>query len=96
MSGTSDFCHDCGAGPGELHKADGDVTQCPYCGVQLISCDCGRRPPRASTGCGRRRCGTGPGSDQVHAGTGPTSFAAFLRLATPPSSGVNQGHRNSR
>jgi hypothetical protein len=40
---TSDRRRDCGARPGEFHRPDCDVEQCPYCGGQLISCDCGRR-----------------------------------------------------
>ncbi len=45
MKSDSDVCPDCGAGPGEYHEDGCDVEQCPYCGGQLISCDCDRRAP---------------------------------------------------
>jgi hypothetical protein len=38
-------CPDCGVGVGEYHRPGCDVEQCPYCGSQLISCCCRRRPP---------------------------------------------------
>lgn len=34
------ICHDCGAHEGEIHKFGCDVEKCPFCGGQLISCDC--------------------------------------------------------
>jgi hypothetical protein len=42
---TRDCCPDCGARPGETHRAGCDVEPCPYCGSQLASCDCGGDPP---------------------------------------------------
>lgn len=33
-------CPDCNAKPGENHKPGCDVEQCPFCGMQLISCGC--------------------------------------------------------
>jgi hypothetical protein len=33
-------CHDCGAKEGELHQTGCDMERCPFCGGQLISCDC--------------------------------------------------------
>ena len=45
MTTTGDRCPDCDAGPGEVHEIGCDIEQCPYCGHQLISCDCTRRPP---------------------------------------------------
>jgi len=33
-------CHDCGVKEGELHKLGCDMETCPFCGQQLISCDC--------------------------------------------------------
>lgn len=33
-------CHDCGALEGELHDFGCDCEICPFCGNQLLSCDC--------------------------------------------------------
>lgn len=33
-------CHDCGVEEGELHEMGCDMERCPFCGRQLISCDC--------------------------------------------------------
>ena len=33
-------CHDCPALEGEYHEPGCDVERCPFCGDQLISCDC--------------------------------------------------------
>ncbi len=33
-------CHDCGAKEGEIHMWGCDMEECPFCGGQLISCDC--------------------------------------------------------
>jgi hypothetical protein len=33
-------CHDCGAIEGQLHQRGCDMERCPFCGGQLISCDC--------------------------------------------------------
>ena len=33
-------CHDCGAEEGHLHELGCDMESCPFCGGQLISCDC--------------------------------------------------------
>lgn len=33
-------CHDCGVAPGEFHESGCDVERCPFCGFQLIGCDC--------------------------------------------------------
>ena len=45
MIPATERCPDCGASPGEFHQPACDVEQCPYCGGQLLSCDCRRRPP---------------------------------------------------
>ena len=34
------ICHDCGAKEGEYHQPGCDMERCPFCGGQLISCDC--------------------------------------------------------
>ena len=34
-------CHDCRVLKGEFHVPSCDVEECPACGGQLISCDCG-------------------------------------------------------
>jgi hypothetical protein len=41
------ICGDCGVQPGQLHKRGCDVERCPYCGGQMIFCDCNlpRRVP---------------------------------------------------
>lgn len=33
-------CHDCGAREGEIHELGCDMESCPFCGGQLLSCDC--------------------------------------------------------
>lgn len=33
-------CHDCHCKEGELHHSGCDMERCPFCGNQLITCDC--------------------------------------------------------
>lgn len=33
-------CHDCGCREGEFHVLGCDMERCPFCGGQLISCEC--------------------------------------------------------
>lgn len=33
-------CHDCAVEIGEQHKPGCDMEECPFCGGQLIGCDC--------------------------------------------------------
>jgi hypothetical protein len=33
-------CHDCNCLEGEFHQPGCDMERCPFCGGQLISCDC--------------------------------------------------------
>lgn len=33
-------CHDCDCKEGKIHKFDCDMERCPFCGNQLITCDC--------------------------------------------------------
>jgi len=33
-------CHDCGVREGQIHKLNCDMESCPFCGNQLMSCDC--------------------------------------------------------
>ena len=34
------ICHDCGVSEGQIHQWGCDMEACPFCGGQLISCDC--------------------------------------------------------
>ncbi|MBR9700385.1 hypothetical protein GOV11_00800 [Candidatus Woesearchaeota archaeon] len=34
-------CRDCGALPGKFHHSGCDIEECPVCGHQIISCECG-------------------------------------------------------
>jgi hypothetical protein len=36
-------CHDCGAKEGQFHQPGCDMERCPFCGGQLLSCDCSYR-----------------------------------------------------
>jgi hypothetical protein len=36
----SRVCHDCGAKPGQLHELWCDTEDCPWCGKQLLACEC--------------------------------------------------------
>ena len=36
----NEFCSDCGVGEGHYHFLGCDKEDCPFCGSQLISCDC--------------------------------------------------------
>lgn len=36
----NNICHDCNAKEGELHKLGCDMEVCPFCGGELIGCDC--------------------------------------------------------
>ena len=40
--GTTDEarCHDCNVEIGGIHHHGCDMERCPFCGLQLISCDC--------------------------------------------------------
>jgi hypothetical protein len=34
------ICHDCGVQEGQVHKFGCGMEDCPFCGHQLLSCDC--------------------------------------------------------
>lgn len=40
MDKSSPKCHDCGVEEGEVHWYGCEVEVCPFCGEQLIGCDC--------------------------------------------------------
>ena len=39
METTFDRCPDCNVGKGRLHILGCDIEPCPYCGLQLLSCE---------------------------------------------------------
>lgn len=41
--GERAICHDCDCQEGQFHSPGCDMEQCPFCGGQLISCDCACR-----------------------------------------------------
>jgi hypothetical protein len=43
-------CRHCGAVRGQLHEPLCDYEQCPVCGEQVMSCDCGIYPEHAVPG----------------------------------------------
>jgi hypothetical protein len=45
MAKGKERCPGCDAPPGAYHRPGCDIEQCPYCGRQLISCLCRKRPP---------------------------------------------------
>ena len=40
MVSKRERCGDCQALEGEYHELSCDLERCPFCGGQLISCDC--------------------------------------------------------
>ena len=40
MRAEANKCHDCGVKEGEIHHYGCDMERCPFCGCQLLSCDC--------------------------------------------------------
>ena len=40
MTKKQPICHDCGVREGELHQPGCDMERCPFCGGQLITCNC--------------------------------------------------------
>ena|SRR5947209_8665849 len=45
MTEDNDECPGCSVQPGDYHQVGCDIEQCPYCGRQVISCACRRKPP---------------------------------------------------
>jgi hypothetical protein len=40
---STNTCGDCGAKEGDLHQWGCDMEPCPFCGGQLLSCDCAEK-----------------------------------------------------
>lgn len=40
MKKDKPICHDCGVTEGQIHEFGCDMECCPFCGHQLISCNC--------------------------------------------------------
>jgi hypothetical protein len=45
MKADDERCPGCSVHTSGYHQVGCDIEQCPYCGGQLISCDCGGKPP---------------------------------------------------
>jgi hypothetical protein len=43
-------CHDCRVQAGQLHVPSCDVEECPNCGEQAITCDCGEEDDEGDAG----------------------------------------------
>lgn len=68
---TAHTCHDCGAAEGMIHELGCDMEECPFCGGQLIGCECCYR---------RLGIDVSPGTWAYHNGLAPKQEEHWLAM----------------